>query len=236
MQQENNGKPLRPTEHAEDQLLTRILSGVYPPGTSLPAERDLAREIGVTRPTLRENLHSLASEGWITIRHGKPTQVNDYWKKGGLSLLSTISRYVDYLPGGFVTHLLELRRDLIPGIAVRAAMKEPGRVLEYLKGARDLTGDAETFTAFDWGLQRLMADASGNPIYPMILNDFSGIFKTLAVFYFAMAEGRASSLDYYKKLSRAVKSGKAERVRKAVRDVMEESLGLWESLSKKESA
>ena len=90
--------PLRPTQHAENIILTAILEGRYPPEGVLPAERVLAEQIGVTRPTLRETLQRLAREGWITIRHGKPTKVNDYWNKGGLSLLGTITQYGQFMP------------------------------------------------------------------------------------------------------------------------------------------
>ena len=80
-------KLLKPGEFVEKQLLEAILGSRYKPGESLPAERLLAAELGVTRPTLRETLQRLSKEGWITIQHGKPTKVNDYLKKGGLGIL-----------------------------------------------------------------------------------------------------------------------------------------------------
>jgi DNA-binding FadR family transcriptional regulator len=39
-----------------DRLLREIVSGVYPPGARLPAERELSRLLGASRPTLREAL------------------------------------------------------------------------------------------------------------------------------------------------------------------------------------
>lgn len=62
-------------------LLTSILNGVYPSGSTLPNARNLSAEISATRPTLRETLQRLANEGWIRIQHGKPTVVNDFWEK-----------------------------------------------------------------------------------------------------------------------------------------------------------
>lgn len=62
-------------------LLTSILNGVYPSGSTLPNARNLSAEISATRPTLRETLQRLANEGWIRIQHGKPTAVNDFWGK-----------------------------------------------------------------------------------------------------------------------------------------------------------
>ena len=75
--------PLRPARYAEHRLITSVLNGTYPPGAKLPNERALSVELGVTRPTLREMLQRLARNGWLTIRQGKPTVVNDYRLTGG---------------------------------------------------------------------------------------------------------------------------------------------------------
>ncbi|MEJ1267509.1 GntR family transcriptional regulator [Pantoea ananatis] len=48
-----------------------------------PAERELSELIGVTRTTLREVLQRLARDGWLTIQHGKPTRVNNFWENFG---------------------------------------------------------------------------------------------------------------------------------------------------------
>ena len=57
-----------------------IWNNRFPPGSILPAERELSELIGVTRTTLREVLQRLARDGWLTIQHGKPTKVNNFWK------------------------------------------------------------------------------------------------------------------------------------------------------------
>ncbi len=59
--------------HAE--LQDRITSGQWPAGTSLPAQRDLAAEFGVSIMTLRQALQLLADDGLIAARHGSGTYV-----------------------------------------------------------------------------------------------------------------------------------------------------------------
>ena len=86
----NWSAPQRPAAHAEQSLVSAILDGTYPPGSTLPGERELARQLGVTRPTLRETLQRLECEGWMTIRQGKSTRVNDIWREGGLTVLSAL--------------------------------------------------------------------------------------------------------------------------------------------------
>ena len=59
--------------HAE--LRDRITSGQWPAGTSLPAQRDLAAEFGVSIMTLRQALQLLADDRLIAARHGSGTYV-----------------------------------------------------------------------------------------------------------------------------------------------------------------
>src|SRR5215468_7523027 len=53
-----------------ERLVGDIVSATYPPGARLPAERDLARNLGASRPTLREALRRLGEWGLIEARRG----------------------------------------------------------------------------------------------------------------------------------------------------------------------
>ncbi|MFC1883669.1 GntR family transcriptional regulator [Thermodesulfobacteriota bacterium] len=221
--------PLRPSQYAERTLLTSVLNGTYPPGTALPNERSLSLLMGVTRPTLRETLHRLAGEGWFTIRHGKPTLVNDYWSRGGMGLLSTISKYVEYLPEDFITNLLELRVSLLPIIARLAADNSPGIIIAYLDKSNQLEEDASAFSEYDWGLQTLMARKTGNPIYVLLLNDFEYVFKSLASIYFSRKSSRRDSRIYYKDLKTAMARGGID-AGLIVKTTMEKSVTIWKKI------
>ena len=71
-------KAQSPAGFAEEYIIESIWNNRFPPGTILPAERELSELIGVTRTTLREVLQRLARDGWLTIQHGKPTRVNNF--------------------------------------------------------------------------------------------------------------------------------------------------------------
>jgi GntR family negative regulator for fad regulon and positive regulator of fabA len=226
------GLPLRPTLHAEHVLIVSILNGTYPPGSHLPSERILAQQIGVTRPTLRETLQRLASDKWITIQHGKPTKINDFWQEGGLSLLSTLAKYSDYLPNGFITHLLELRATLLPTFARLATRNAPHKLLSHLSRCARLAPEAEVYARYDWDLQSLMALHSENPIYLLILNDFASIFHTMAMQYFHHPQARRASLTYYHQLRDTISLG-GEAVSRLVAAAMAQSISLWEEINPK---
>jgi len=219
--------PLRPTQYVENVLVTSILDGTYPPGAALPNERRLAQKLGITRPTLRETLQRLAGEGWLSIRHGKSTVVNDYWQDGGLSLLSTLAKYGEYLPNGFIAHLLEVRLTVLPPVAERAAARHPDIILDYLSLAENLSEDNGAFSDFDWNLQILMARNSGNPVFALILNDFSSIYRAMAMQYFADQKARRASRTYYRQLSDTIKGGISKQVAGVVENAMAQSIAIW---------
>ncbi len=221
--------PLRPARFVEHRLITSILDGTYPPGSVLPAERTLAGLIGVTRPTLRESLHRLAGQGWFTICQGKPTKVNSFWENGGMGLLSILSKYSDFLPDGFVIHLLEVRSTLLPPIARLAAANEPQALLGILEQAKTIEDDAMIFTRFDWNLQISMARYSHNPVYTLILNDFSSMYEMLGSLYFQMEEARRSSRSFYLEMYKNIRSG-GKGIERIVYATMEKSIDLWKNL------
>jgi len=53
-----------------DQIAGLITAGEYTPGMRLPAERMLAEQLKVSRPSVREALIALEVEGWVDIRGG----------------------------------------------------------------------------------------------------------------------------------------------------------------------
>ncbi|HQR25645.1 MAG TPA: FCD domain-containing protein [Nocardioides sp.] len=58
-------------EACVEQLATAIRLGVYPLGTTLPPERDLAERLGVSRATLREAMAALREAGLVETRRGR---------------------------------------------------------------------------------------------------------------------------------------------------------------------
>ena len=56
-----------------DRLRTGIASGAYPPDSRLPTEHELAAQLGVSRPTVRQALDLLAREGMVVRVKGSGT-------------------------------------------------------------------------------------------------------------------------------------------------------------------
>jgi len=62
-------------QQAADQIADLIRRGEYAPAAKLPAERDLARQLGVSRPTVREALIALEIAGMVEVRVGSGAYV-----------------------------------------------------------------------------------------------------------------------------------------------------------------
>jgi DNA-binding FadR family transcriptional regulator len=105
-----------------ERLLADIVSGVYPAGSRLPAERELSRHLGASRPTLREALRRLGEYSLVEPRRGSGVVVRPYrdWS------IEVLAGYLKYgkPEGGQPT----IARILLDMLAVRRAV-----VLEVIK-------------------------------------------------------------------------------------------------------
>lgn len=222
----------RPGAHTESELLSALLAGRWLPGEGLPPERELAATLGVTRPTLREVLKKLDRDGYVTVRHGLPTRVNDIWTEGGLNVLAGLAEHGE-IPKGFVKQLLEVREVLAPAYAREAVRHASARVAAFLERAQALGTAPAEWTAFDWELHHLLAVSSGNPVYTLILNGFRDLFARMATLYFERPAAREASGTFYAALRAAAEAGDASGAERVTRDVMTRSIELWRPLERR---
>jgi DNA-binding FadR family transcriptional regulator len=101
-------------QQAADQISHMIRSGEYKAGGRLPAERDLARQLGVSRPTVREALIALEIAGFVEVRTGSGA----YIKPRALGA-SAPAPAPDTGPSAF--ELIAARRVIEPAVAALAA-------------------------------------------------------------------------------------------------------------------
>lgn len=98
-------------------------AGVFPSGR-LPPEADLARELGVSRTTVRAALHTLAEDGIVSRRRRHGTVVNEHMLHGSLPLNRLLSFRELVEQSGYVASVDPLVRRLeVPPEAVAAALR-----------------------------------------------------------------------------------------------------------------
>ncbi|MHB8668578.1 MAG: FadR/GntR family transcriptional regulator [Burkholderiales bacterium] len=74
-------EPRRLYRKIADQISALISAGEFTPGARLPPERDLAKQLGVSRPSVREALIALEVEGLLDVRVGSGIYVTDPAKR-----------------------------------------------------------------------------------------------------------------------------------------------------------
>ena len=216
-----------PADVAEQYLIESIWNGSIAINSELPAERFLAEKIGVTRTTLREVLQRLARDGWITIRHGKPTKVNDFWETSGLNILSTITRLDVSRRGDLIDQLLSVRTNISTIILRMAAKKNNESVLAFLENTPSLDASSEEFTEFDYRFYHQVAVSSNNMIYVLILNGLQDLYRKVGIIYFSNNDARAIALQFYADIKAVLEKGELQQIMQTVRDFAYASGRIW---------
>jgi GntR family negative regulator for fad regulon and positive regulator of fabA len=223
-------KAQSPAGFAEEYIVESIWNGKFAPGSILPAERELSELIGVTRTTLREVLQRLARDGWLTIQHGKPTKVNNFWETSGLNILETLARLDEDRMPELVDELLSARTN-ISAIYIRGAIKYNAEAaIKLFSSAEALEDTPEAYADFDYNLNHELALISSNRIYVLILNGFRGLYRKIATFYFSHPESRELARKFYHQLKLYAENAKHDEVVLAVRKYGKESGKVWSAL------
>ena len=225
-------KSQSPAGFAEEYIVESIWSGRFPPGTILPAERELSELIGVTRTTLREVLQRLARDGWLTIQHGKPTKINNYWETCGLNILETLARLDQEGQPQLLDNLLSARTNL-SAVFIRAAFRQsPEKSREIIERYREISQDGKAFAQHDYQMHHDLAFASSNPVYVLMMNGFRGIYATVGGFFFNHQSARDIATNYYQQLLNVLDGDEPDRVVSVVRKYGVESGKVWVKLRK----
>ena len=125
-------EPQRLYRQIAEQLRSLIAGGEFKPGSRLPAERDLAKQLGVSRPSVREALIALEVEGWVEVRTGSGVYV---LARGTPS--SGSGRQIPPAEWGPL-ELIRARRVIEGEIASLAATQAKRRHLQAIRDAIDL--------------------------------------------------------------------------------------------------
>lgn len=223
-------KSQSPAGFAEEYIVESIWSGRFSPGTILPAERELSELIGVTRTTLREVLQRLARDGWLTIQHGKPTKVNNFWETCGLNILETLARLDQDGRPQLVDNLLSARTNL-SAVFMRAAFKQdPDQCKNIIERYKDIEPDGKAFAQHDYQMHHDLAFASNNPVYVLMMNGFRGLYGRIGTYFFSHGNARDVANSYYQQLLEVLASGESDQVIAVVRRYGIESGKIWQEI------
>lgn len=167
-----------------------ILSGQLRIGERLPAERQLAEMLAVSRPVVHEALVDLAAKGLVEIVPRRGVFVSDFRTTGSCSLLTTLLAYHEgELDHQFFQSLADMRLLMETETARLAATQRRQDHLELLAAhlASESDGrldNAEALAEADFAFHQLVALASGNLMYLLIINSFKPVYTNLTGKFF----------------------------------------------------
>jgi GntR family transcriptional repressor for pyruvate dehydrogenase complex len=200
-----------------DHLEQAIESGVYPVGGRLPSERELAEELGVSRPVVREAIIVLESRGLVQTRHGAGVFVQT-------NSAAAVEPTADSDSGPF--ELIEARRLLEGEIAALAAELVTERQIAELQRLIDRIGDNRLDNMArekaDRAFHIALARVTDNDVLVGIVEKLWDLrYQSALCEYFfrrALAIGIEPPVDEHQKVLDAVKARDAEGARSAMRE------------------
>lgn len=169
-----------------------ILSGALSIGEKLPSERELAARLGVSRPVVHEGLIDLANKGLITRSPGGGAVINDYRKDGSLPMLnSLLSIHNTLLEPKIARSTLEFRLLVeVENARLAARNRSPEQLAEMraiLEQEKNLNGSpAQELGQLDFSFHHLIAMATGNIFYPLLLNSFKNLYLSFVTRFYAI--------------------------------------------------
>jgi GntR family transcriptional repressor for pyruvate dehydrogenase complex len=211
-------------EGSTQQVVTHIRGlierGELKPGDRLPAERDLAARIGVSRPTLRAGLRALAGMGVVQSRHGSGTYIPD----GPPVLGSEPLRFLAALHGFSGVEMYEARRILEVGAAGLAAERATAEQIATL--AEDVASlfatldQAQVFLVHDINFHRHVAAASGNPIVASLVEMVSALYyeRRRRTAERAAQRDMRDAAEAHRRIYQAIRAHDAQAARTAMND------------------
>ena len=221
------------------QLETLILEGTLKAGERLPAERVLAEQFGVSRPSLREAIQKLAAKGLLVSRHGGGNYVAETL---GSTFSDPLLHLLESNPEA-QRDLLEFRHTLEGSCAFYAAQRatelDRQRLTDAFAALQDCYSRSGKVTraeegAADANFHLAIAEASHNAV---LLHTIRGLFDLLkrnvvtniGGMYKQRTETRDMLITQHRELYQAIIEGRAEQAREVssrhilyVQEVLEE--------------
>ena len=229
------GKFIKPAQFAEKKIIKAIIKEQWKIGDKLMPERELADFLGITRPTLREVLQGLSRDGWIQIKHGRPTIINDYLNNGGLGIIKSLIKNAAFSSKDLIKDWLEFRVLILPTLGLKSIQFKEKEILEILDNPPKISATNEEFAYFDWELQLLLIKNSENSIAKMLYNDMSEIYHRESSVYFANKKTKELSLAFYSNLKNSIINDK-KKIKEIIQQIMQTSLIIWEKEHKNTQA
>jgi GntR family transcriptional repressor for pyruvate dehydrogenase complex len=212
---------------AAEQVIAHVRDlierGVLRPGDRVASERQLARDVGVSRPSVRAGLRSLAAMGVVQTRQGAGTFITD----GPPALVSEALGLFATLHGIGADRLFEARRVLEVGTAALSAERATGE--QTMAMSDEITGmyasldDPQTFLLHDVRFHRAVALGANNAVLGALIEMVASLhYEQRRVTVERARHQLRETADMHRRIYQAIR----QRDPEAARAAMDEHLRL----------
>jgi GntR family transcriptional repressor for pyruvate dehydrogenase complex len=210
-------KPRSLDLQAADQVVRHVAllieKGRLRPGDRLPAERELAQELGVSRPTIRAGLQALAAMGVTDSRRGAGTFITDGPPRLGAGPLSFLAA----LHGFTRDDVFQARQILEVGAAGLAAERSLAERLapmsEEVAGMFATLDEPQAYLLHDVRFHQAVASASGNPVIQALVEMVSSLVYEQRRANVARAHDLKESAEMHRRIYQAIRDKDPQRAR-----------------------
>lgn len=207
-------------EEVVARLREMIHSGLLKSGDRLLPERDLAKQLGVSRPTLRAGIRTLSAVGVLKSKQGAGTFVVE--ADASPALDSNPLRLMASLHGFSSAEMFEARLLLemaITGLAAeRATSEHLAGLAEELAEMFATLDEPEEYLVHDMRFHQMIAAASGNRIITALMNMVASILFDVRSKTVHRAQDLKESAEMHRQIFRGIREGNTETARNAMRD------------------
>lgn len=217
-----------------DQVADEIVRGALTPGSKLPGERELASQLAVSRPVVREALQRLAQAGLIEIRQGGATTVLDYQDSCDLGLLNRLIVTPDHhINVDLIRSILQARIAIGSDAARLCALHatdEGAQALRATVESMENTTDLVQRQRLDLQFWELVVAGSANLVYRLAFNGLAQTYRPILDVVTAMVEPEIADLRDHHRLVNAIERHEEARAVRAALTVLEASNSQWDLL------
>src|SRR6202167_1257283 len=210
-------------EQIVQQIEDSVLNGSLKPGDQLPAERDLAQRLGVSRTAVREAVKALREKGLVEAYSGRGTFVTDGTSQAARQSFDLMVK-IGQQEGG--PHLAELRLILEPGSAALAAVRAKEDDLIALREAVAVMDraqdDPEAYIEADLDFHLALAETVANPLILSLIDSIVGLLREQRIKIFNVEGGPQRGQVHHKRILEAMERRDPEMARSAMRAHLEQ--------------
>jgi len=229
-------RPRKVTAIAAEQIVEAIQRGDYPMGSKLPSEFELAEQMGVSRPSIREALSALQAMAIIESRPGSGNYVvrlpSAAEEEDTVLLIESEAGCLE---------VMEARGALEPAVAALVATKPSDGAIDVLRQILDemaefaAAGEFDTYFETDKAFHAELAEAAGNPLVssavaPLIHTMDQKVYREFTRHYYLKnVRDLQMVVDLHREILAAIEAGDAVESAAKMKEHWSRMREIWEA-------